>query len=163
MFGAIADIRFHARIPVEIAYHVCRDRHPSVERFGDGTAEQLCQRRLDLDAFVFRSRVEGGDHLACGNGHGRHVIFGYGIRFTLGQRLWFSHIPTIKAIAELLGAPAVKIRDYSGNGNDFIPDFACGSLFLDVSRRFAKPFIPPRCWRILRRKAVPVRHPQARF
>ena len=53
MFGAIADIRFHARIPIEIAYHICRDRHPPVERSGEGTAEQLCQRRLDFDTLMF--------------------------------------------------------------------------------------------------------------
>ena len=72
--GAIADVRVHAREPVEFARDGGGQSHPQSERAGDGPAHAAHQYRLHLDALVPRRGVERGDDRACGNRHGEHVV-----------------------------------------------------------------------------------------
>ena len=74
VFGAIADVGFDTWIPVERPHQCGREFQPDTECFGDRAAEQPGQRRFDFKTLMSGGRVEGGDHLACRNRHGGHVI-----------------------------------------------------------------------------------------
>ena len=74
VFGAVADVRFDTWIPVERPHQCGREFQPDTECFGDRAAEQPGQRRFDFKTLMSGGRVEGGDHLACRNRHGGHVI-----------------------------------------------------------------------------------------
>ena len=109
VLGAIADVWFHAWIPVQGVHQCGGEFQPDAERAGDCVAEQPGQQRFGFDPLMLGGRVEGGGRLACGNRHGGHVV-GWSVvpsarplridapivlRRELWQRLNFTHTHTI--------------------------------------------------------------------
>ena len=137
VFGAVADVGFDTWIPVERPYQCGREFQPDTECFGDRAAEQPGQRRFDFKTLMSGGRVEGGDHLACRNRHGGHVIarivhplphtllfallvvLRRTLRRELRQRLNFTHMPTIEVAFEQTVTPPRKSGNFQGPARHF--------------------------------------------